>query len=208
MNASHDPLTPPRDRMPGTRYDTLLAICRDRKSTRDFADRPVTPDDIERILAVARTAPYASGKKNWEIVVITDPAQRALMVEAVRRRAAQIGAKVRDGFRADFSTYAEHFSAFASAPAVFVPTFRVAPSLSLMHAEADTAVREWEHDNFVKSIACVGMLVLLAAESLGLAGCFMTGPLLAENELAALVGAKPGRRLAAVIPIGYRKEEC
>jgi nitroreductase len=203
-----NPISDPRDNgTPNTRYDTLLAICQGRKSTRDFAERPVHPDDIERILAIARTAPYASGKKNWDIIVVSDPALRARMVEVVRQRTAQIEAKVRDSFRTDFAVYAENFSAFATAPAILIPTFRIAPSLSLMYTDADAATRQWEHDNFVKSIACVGMLALLAAESIGLAGCFMTGALLAADELAVVVGAKPGRRLAALIPIGYRKEE-
>lgn len=193
--------------MPSTRYDTLLAICQGRKSARDFADRPVPPDDIERILAVARTAPYASGKKNWEIIVVSDPAQRMRMVEAVRQHTARMEPQIRDSFRADFAVYAENFSTFATAPVVLMPAFRVAPSLSLMYAEADAGTRQWEHDNFVKSIACVGMLALLAAESIGLAGCFMTGPLLAADELATIANVKRGRSLAALIPIGYRKED-
>lgn len=193
--------------MPSTaRYENLLALCQNRRSARDFAERAVAAGDIERILELARTAPYASGRKNWEIVVVTDPAQRARMVEVVRQRAASIESGVRAEFRADFASYAENFSAFASAPAILVPTYRVAPSLSLMLDGAGDEIRQWEHDTFAKSIACVGMLVLLAAESLGLAGCFMTGPLLAADELAAVIGARRGRSLAALIPIGYRKE--
>jgi len=189
-----------------SRYETLLSICQGRKSTRDFADRALSPELIQKILDVALTAPYASGKRNWEIVVVTDPEQRQRMVEAVRRRAGEIEGQVKEAFRPEFATYAENFSAFSTAPAIFIPTYRIAPSLSLMYAETDEKTRQWERDNYVKSIACVGMLTLLAAESLGLAGCFMTGPLLAEDELATIIGAKRGRSLAALIPIGYRKE--
>jgi nitroreductase len=189
-----------------SRYETLLSICRERKSARHFSERLPTPEIIQQILDVALTAPYASGKKNWEIVVVTDPEQRQRMVDAVKQRAGEIGKQVRDNFRSEFATYAENFSAFSTAPAIFIPTYRIAPSLSLMYSEADEKTRQWERDNYVKSIACVGMLTLLAAESLGLAGCFMTGPLLAEDELATIIGAKRGRSLAALIPVGYRKE--
>lgn len=188
-------------------YDALLALCAGRHSVRRFADRAVSPADVERILALAATAPYASGKKNWDILVITDAAQRLRMVAAVRDTAARIGEGVRESLRAEYARYAENFSAFESAPVLLVPTCRVAPALSLMYEQADAGLRQWERDNSMKSIACVGLLALLAAQSLGLSGCFMTGPLLAESTLAPIVGAKPGRTLAAIIPIGYPEEE-
>jgi nitroreductase len=51
------------------------------------------------------------------------------------------------------------------------------------------------------------MLILLAAESLGLAACYMTGPLLAQTEIAHLLNVKRGRDVAAVIPVGFRTGE-
>jgi nitroreductase len=50
------------------------------------------------------------------------------------------------------------------------------------------------------------MLILLAAESLGLGACYMTGSLVAEAALAGLLAVKPGRSIGAVIPVGYRAE--
>lgn len=190
------------------RFDALLELCASRHSIREFAERAVPEAVIERLLQVAHTAPYASGRKNWEVMVITDPVLRGRMVDVVRRRAEQIAARVRPGLQGDFATYATHFSAFASAPAILVPTYRVAPSLTLMLPEAEADIVRWERDNFVKSIACVGMLILLAAEAQNLGGCFMTGPLLAEEELLPVIGAKRGRSIAALIPVGYPKESA
>jgi nitroreductase len=195
------------NRVPHTDYEALLGLCEGRHSVREFSSRPVSQENIRRILAVAATAPYASGKKNWDILVITDPALRQRMVEAVRESAARIGAGVREEFRTEYARYAENFSAFESAPLILVPTCRVAPSLSLMYEQADAGMRQWERDNSMKSIACVSMLTLLAAQAVGLSGCFMTGPLLAESTLAAIVGTKPGRTLAAIIPIGYPEKD-
>lgn len=188
-------------------YAALLSLCQARYSVREFESDPVSQADIERILAVAKTAPYASGKKSWEIVVITDSAVRQQMVEAVRLKSAQIAADIPEELRLDYTNYAENFHAFESAPAILVPTFRVSPSLSLMCHTADQLIQQWEHDNYVKSIACVSMLTLLAAQSLGLSGCMMTGPLLAADTLSTIIGAKRGRSLAAIIPIGYPKKE-
>ena len=47
------------------------------------------------------------------------------------------------------------------------------------------------------------MLVLLAAEALGLGACYMTGGLLAEHEILELITNKKDRKIGAIIPIGY-----
>jgi nitroreductase len=190
-------------------YQTLWDICRRRTSVREFSPRPVSQALIERILEIAATAPYASGRKNWDIIVVTEAKQREHMAKAVRGKVETLLHKVRADFRADFAAYSEYFSAFATAPAIFVPTYRIAPSLPPLETDiAEIAfLRQWERDNFVKSIACVTTLILLAAEAQELGACCMTGPLLAEAELATLIGAKPGRGLAALVPVGYKKDE-
>ncbi|HPT48616.1 MAG TPA: nitroreductase family protein [Accumulibacter sp.] len=188
-------------------FETLQTICENRQCRRRFADRPLADDLIEKIRAVGLTSPYASGKKNWEIMVITDPAVRAAMVRTVKQRVDELRAGIRPDLADDFSTYARNFTSFADAPALFIPTYRVAPSLSLMCDAADERVARWERDNYVKSISCVAMLILLAAESLGLAACYMTGALIAEEELGRLIKVKTGRNIGAIIPVGYRIEQ-
>ena len=186
-------------------YQTLLALCSARISRREFRDEALAPDLIEKIKAVAHTSPYASGRRNWEIEVVTDRAVIAALAAAVEKRVADLYARTRPDFREEFAAYAKNFSAFQSAPALFVTTFRIAPALSLMNGAP--AIRQWERDNYVKSIACVAMLILLAAESLGLAACHMTGGLIAEDDLGPLIKIKKGRNIGALIPVGYRTEE-
>jgi nitroreductase len=192
---------------PGTNYEVLQQICEARRARREFAAEPLEEELIEKLLQVAYTSPYASGRKNWEIQVVTDKGLIASMAAAVEEKVQEIRKRMRSDFEADFAAYAENFMGFARAPALFVPTYRVARNLSPMVADADPALLEWERDNYVKSISCVGMLILLAAESLGLAACYMTGPLLAEAEISGLLKVKKGRDIAAVIPVGYRTGE-
>jgi nitroreductase len=185
-------------------YKTLETICEARRARRDFAPEPLDEVLIDKILRLAYTSPYASGRKNWEVQVLTDRLLISRIAEAVSAKVDDIRSRIRSDFASDFVTYAEHFMGFARAPALFVPTFRIAKTLSPMVAGADPALVAWERDNYVKSISCVGMLILLAAESLGLAACYMTGPLLAEDEIARLLKVKRGRNIAAVIPVGNR----
>jgi len=189
----------------GALYDSLREICSRRRSVRSFAEQPLSADEIGRIRDIAVLSPYASGKKNWELRVLTDRAEILALAEIVRAKCRDVEGQVREDFRDWFRNYAEHFSLFSSAPALFVPVFRVQPSLSFMTEGTADAIGRWERDTFVKSISCVAMLVLLAAESLGLKGCYMTGALVAEPELAARLGVRNGYEIGAVIPVGHPK---
>ncbi|MFA6234314.1 MAG: nitroreductase family protein [Bacteroidota bacterium] len=205
-----------------TRYECLKELCENRKSRRTFTDAPIPEDFIEKILSIAATSPYASGKQNWEITVLKDRATLIRMADAVEKKSSGLITHLDEEYAEGFREYASNFLFFKNAPAVFVLSFRSQKSISLMlnrvprDAEMESAssfdsegrkmesvVSEWERDSFVKSISCVAMLVLLAAESLGLAACYMTGPLIAEKEIGDILHLKKGRNIGAIIPVGY-----
>ncbi len=187
-----------------TDYDTLLKICESRKSTRVFDNAPVPEEIIEKIKKIAVTSPYASGRKNWDVNAVTDRDLLRAMAQVVEERVHAIQENIRPDMREPFAAYARNFTFFASAPAVFIPTFRAAPSLSLLLPNPGEELLQWERDNSVKSISCVAMLVLLAAESLGLGACYVTGALIAGRELAELIKIPKGRSIGAFIPVGYK----
>jgi nitroreductase len=184
-------------------YQALESICIARHSTREFLDRPVPDDLLGKILSIARTSPYVGGGKSWEILVIQEKPVIDAAADIVRSGVDRMHASVRPQFQRGFIEYARSFSAFESARALLVPVFRVIPSLSLMTSEPTEAILRMENENLAKSISCVSLLILLAAQSLGLGSCYMTGPLIAEEELGRLFGINPGRRIGALIPIGY-----
>lgn len=77
-------------------------------------------------------------------------------------------------------------------------------SQSPMQIESRDNILQWAGDNHAKSIACVAMLTLLAAESLlGLGAWLMTGPLLAGNHLRSAIGLRRNQHIGALIPVGY-----
>lgn len=53
------------------RAGTLEALIRGRRSVRQYQDRPVAREDIERILEAARWAPSPHGCQPWRFVVLT-----------------------------------------------------------------------------------------------------------------------------------------
>ncbi len=194
-------------------YERLLELCERRKSRRTFTGRPVPDGVIEKIVRVAKTSPYASGKNSWDIVAIKDREALGKIAEIVRSKARSISESIDDDYREGFGQYSSNFTFFENAPAVFFLSFRLQKSVSLMVKRQEegsalySEIVEWERDNLVKSISCAAMLVLLAAESLGLSACYMTGPLIAEKEIAEYVKIKKGRSLGAIIPIGYYEKQ-
>jgi len=187
------------------RYEEFYSICKARKSTRSFSDQPVPAETIEKILNAAYTSPYASNKKNWEIIVANERGLIDKIAETVQSVSEQVKENIREDYKESFSQYARNFIHFRTAPVLLIPTFRVINSISFMMGTDSSPLSQWERDNFVKSISCVCMLILLAAESLGLGSCFMTGPLIAEKEIGELIKLKNGRQIGAIIPIGYKR---
>jgi len=187
-------------------YYPFKALCEQRKSVRQFADQAVATADLEKIKQIAATAPYAAGRKNWEIVVVEDKTVIRDMVYLVNQRSDELRNQLKDNFRDEFEVYATHFTSFATAPVLFIPTFRIPVGLSYLLTNAEERIVQWERDSYVKSISGVALLILLAAESLGLGGCYMTGPLLAEEDIKQLLSIRPDRNLGAIIPVGYSRQ--
>jgi nitroreductase len=48
---------------------------RARRDVRTFEDRPVSPDDLDRILEAGRRSPSASNRQPWDFVLVTDRSQ-------------------------------------------------------------------------------------------------------------------------------------
>ncbi len=57
--------------------DAFLETMRRRRTVRDFSDRPVPRDIIERCLLAAGTAPNGANRQPWRFVVVGDPQIKA-----------------------------------------------------------------------------------------------------------------------------------
>jgi nitroreductase len=73
--------------------DTRLAIT-SRRETRDYADRDLPVDVVERILDAGRLAGSAANRQPWAFVVVEDPELRARLAEQVYEPANVQGAKL------------------------------------------------------------------------------------------------------------------
>ncbi len=188
-------------------YAPLLSLAEQRRSCRRFdGEKPVSEEEVERILAVAQRAPFASGRSGWKVAAVRDRETIAALAAQVRASAEALAARM-DGDAVPFwRRYAESFTFFESAPLLLVPYCRETSTMkSILREQATDDILAWEHDNLTKSLSCVAMMILLAAESLGLGACYMTGPLLAGKDLNGILGLRDNFLPGAIIPIGHKR---
>ncbi len=71
--------------------ETAEAI-RNRRSVREFADDPVTDDELDRLLEAARWAPSGLNNQPWRFMCVTDRALVAEVSDLTRYRGVVAGA--------------------------------------------------------------------------------------------------------------------
>ena len=192
--------------------DALRALLGARRSVRRFAPEPVPRDVLERLLEAAVTAPSASNKQPWRFFVVQDEARIAKLAGAVREATAHIARHVPESSRASFEAYGDYFTRFEAAPAVVVPLYRPLAVLSnLVDADvgdgARATIRAMEDQSGIigTSLALQNFLLMAHAEGLGASG--MTGPLVAEPALRAILEIPEGWGIVALVPIGFPAED-
>jgi nitroreductase len=162
-----------------------------RRMVRNFADRPVPPEAIDRILDLARHAPSAGFTQGQSFVVVTRP--------DLKRAIADLCGE---------SSYVERgFHPFISAaPVLIVPcTSEAAYHRRYQEADklqADGSEIAWPVPYWHMDIGCAVMLVLLAAVDEGLAVGFAGAHDL--DALRALLRIPAEVTPMGVIPVGYR----
>lgn len=162
-----------------------------QRAHRAFSDRPVTDDDLARLLDAAVHAPSAENRQPWEFVVVRDPHRRATIGELMRRGWEESGREFERGRlpRALFEDVERGATGgIAAAPVHVVVCADVARGLE---------------QTVGSSLFPAVQNLLLAATALGLASALTTIAVGYAGELAALL-ALPGHvRPVAVVPVGW-----
>jgi nitroreductase len=185
----------------------LLAAIRDRRSVRRFAPGRLPTGALEQVLEAARWAPSAGNRQAWRMWVVTGLNTIAAMRAAVEQQVVALRAGLRAEIRKDAGTYLDHFTFFGLAPVVVVPLYRAGPDLLAASQEQAISSPDRAEADALCSVAAAVQNLLLAAHSLGLGACWMTGPLVAADALADLLQVPAGWKIAALVPIGRPAED-
>ncbi|GIJ76933.1 nitroreductase family protein [Micromonospora phaseoli] len=132
-------------------------VIRRRRMVRHYADRPLSAETVEKILASALRAPSAGFSQGWAFLALTEPADRARFWPFVPTRVAQT-------------------PTMQYAPLVVVPLAHQAAYLA-RYAETDKgwtdrSVARWPAPYWYVDTGMAALMMLLAAVDEGLGACF------------------------------------
>jgi nitroreductase len=190
----------------------LFDAVANRKSIRRFKQTPVPEDDIRKILDAGRLAPSANNTQPWSFLVIQDAETLKKMAGAVREMVDRMIPFAEDEKQAQrLAAYkGTYYTFFENAPAVIAVfmegydagTERVLTKMGY-DAEDITRLRPLPG---LQSVAAAIEHMLLTAHALGYGSCWMTGPLVAQEAFAKLLGYGREKFISALLPVGVPDE--
>jgi len=188
----------------------MLDWLRSRRSVRVFTDRPIDRDVLVRVLAAATTAPSSTNRQPWRFTVVRSPALRQRVAQAVADKAAEMKAIIARSHHAeDFGDYGDFFhEPLASAAAIVVPQYRPYPDLiaNLIESGGGDPARFSTASAMQAELCSTSaaiMALLLQAHAEGLGACMMAGPMVAKDELHALLRITEPWRMVGAIALGH-----
>ncbi len=185
----------------------LRKVVETRCSVRQFRSEPVPLADLREMVRLAGLAPSPNNAQPWRFIAITDRSLLARMATAVREKLAQLAPPPSEERLKEARGRVEWSSTFfGAAPAV------MAICLGSYRAVLDDVLAgtDWSHDAInelrmrpdVQSLGAAVQTLLLAATDMGYGACWLSGPLVARQELEQMLGAPTPWRLAALVALG------
>lgn len=190
--------------------DSVFRLIVKRKSTRSFLSEPMIDDaDIMRLIESARWAPSASNQQPWHFLIIkgTRPAE---LTDIVLERFDRFCATLPDTPEAKrVSTFRNYMSFMGTAP-VLIGVLSEPYKSFLDNLLAPVGMEKpWRTEDVHPAALSIGAAIqnmLLTAESLDYATCWLTGPLLAQDELESALDVRKPRHLVSLIAVGKQAD--
>jgi len=182
-------------------YDVIAA----RHTVREFSEKPVAPEALERILGAGLMAPSNDHLRNWEFVIL-EGEDKLRALEGVRRFVSGLPENSLDRWPAGSvqqQMYAHamprQYTMLAGAPVVILPFFKANPAI--------WEPRAINHLNTLAGVWCCIENILLAAAAEGM-GCALRIPVGEGGPaLAKQLGAPEGWVLPCYIGLGWPAPE-
>ena len=161
---------------------------RDRRSIKRFTDRPVTREEIEKILASGALAPNHRLTQPWRFYVLGPEARYAYGMALGERKARKI----------------EDPAAAEQTKTTVAAEHRALPAMIAV-AVVSNDNPEIAEEDYAASMMAVQNLAIVAVE-LGLGTHIKTGAIMADPAARAAAGVQDNERIVAVVNVGEPAE--
>ena len=156
-------------------FNEFSKLVLDRQSCRNFNDKPLDKETIDKIVTLALNTPSACNSQPWKMYVVTE--------ENMRK---EVASAVQDTFMNKFVDKAQAFIVVADTDA------KLAPGASLKFAK----------NHFVKyDVGQIIAYITLAAEEIGLSTCILGW--LNNKKIAEFLQFEENEQCNVIIAVGY-----
>lgn len=190
--------------------ETTLEWLSSRRSVRQFKPDKISKEVLTRLIRASTTAPSSSNRQPWRFSVVTCPAIKEKITEAVRRRTDEIKTVIQAGHHAeDYANYGDFFhEPLQGAAALIIPQYRVMPDLIANLIESGGGDPEQYHTASTMqaelcSTSASIMALLLQAHSEGLGACWMAGPMVAVSDICEILKINKPWQMVGAVALGY-----
>lgn len=183
-----------------------------RRSIRRFKNDPVPDKDLRMIIEAGCQAPSANNSQPWRFIIVKNREILSRMADAVRLMVDRMIPYAEDERQAQrLAAYrSNYYVFFENAPVLIVvlmedynpSTERILKKMGY----SDEDVMRLRPMPGLQSVSAAIENMLLAAHALGYGACWMTGPLVAQEEFGRLLGYGKEKYAVALIPIGIPDE--
>lgn len=184
-------------------YDELMRLLKSRHSCRSFAPDPVDGKVLQNLSDAFSLAPQAGGgNRHVQCRFVTDQTAIRNLAKHGQEAFSAFCQSIASPFvREETERYGKNFFWFGEVPALAVVTCRKAPAFMVQLA-GHKASLIWGGE---LSVAMSSFSLLLAAETIGLGACCLTGPLSMWREMEEFLNIPKRDSLILLIALGYKK---
>lgn len=185
----------------------LHQVLEKRATVRQYAPETISADELREMVRLAGLAPSINNSQPWKFIAITNHELLGRMADAVHGKLNELLPSASDEEEVIAKKQVEYFSTFfAGAPAVIAVLSRP------YEAIVDKAIAHSEHTHEeinalrgrpdIQSIGAAVENLILAATDKGYGACWLSGALVAKNELEQILGVQEPWYLATMVALG------
>ncbi len=184
-----------------TRSNDFYHWMNQRRTCRDFSDKPILKEVIEHILLTASTAPSGAHKQPWTFCVVADPAiKKQIRNAAEAEEKESYDGRMSEEWRKDLAPLQTDWQK---------PFLEIAPYLIIVFGRSyEVEANGHKHQNYYvkESVGIACGFLLAAIHHAGLAALTHTpSPM---NFLCKLLNRPENEKPYLLIPVGYAANEC
>lgn len=181
----------------------LVSTINERTSIREFSTTPIDEKVLEEIVRRGASAPSVNNSQPWKFIVISNEEYLNNMADIVAEKIHKLPTDDNHKCERIKGSVECHSTLFRNAPALIAVTMKQYKSVLEQSGIDHNAINIGRMYPDIQSTGACIENMLLSAVDMGLGACWLSGPLIAKQELERELNVGPDHELIAFVAIGY-----